>query len=236
VQDRQKMVGVDVAFVIGVEFDDWAEQLAESEYVQILDLSQGIELKEGEDHEDEAGHEDSHEEHDHEGLDPHYWLAPANAKIIATTVTQKMIAIDPASREYYQTNLSSYLLKLDKLQTDSQQKLAKLENRKLITFHNAFTYFAASMDLEIVTTIEPFPGKEPTAAYLAEVGEIIKKEKIKILFKEPQLSEAVVNALAEDYGAQVYTLDPEGGGVEGIDSYEQLIRYNVNIIAENLDK
>src|SRR5690606_16408237 len=120
-------------------------------------------------------------------------------------------------------------LEVSKLNALYQQKFSKVTKRQFITFHSAFNYLAADFNLEIVATIEEFPGKTPSSKYLHHVVEEIIVHQVKILFKEPQLSEEIVSSLASDYEAKVYTLDPLGG-VPGRETYLELMKYNLETI------
>lgn len=213
VRDKEKLSDTDLIFVIGLEFDTWAEEFIEGTNAQIIDLHEGIEI---------------HEEDDSHGEgNPHYWLAPSNAKIISKTIYNTLVEQDPDNEGTYRNNYEQYLGKLNELITGSESKLDELQTRQIITFHDAFGYFAEEFDLEVVATIEPFAGKEPTPKELAAIGNTIQEYEIKSIFKEPQLSQTVVDALANDYNVAVYTLDPLGG-VEGRNSYITLIQYNVD--------
>jgi len=230
ISDIEKLDNIDIVFTIGLGVDDWVLDLIEEQNVKIITLSDNVELLES-DHKNEEPSEN--ENHQHHEFDPHIWMSIDNGIIIAEIIKDTLIEQYPDSQTIYEDNYNAYKNKLDSLKKNSQAKLSILENRKLITFHNAFSYLARDLDLEIATTIEPFPGKEPTASYLKEVGDILEKYKIKTLFKEPQLSENIVTALAEDYGIKVETLDPLGG-VPGRMSFVKLITYNVDTIYKAL--
>lgn len=237
-QDQLKLNSIDKLFIIGQEFDDWAVDTAKSvnQNVKIVPLDQGIDLLKVEDeHTEEYEKNEEHEDdkHSHGEFDPHYWLSVENAKIIADTIKGELIELDPKNQSRYLENYNKLIESLNDLKTQSVNKITQLNKKQIITFHNAFSYFAKEVDLEIVTTIEEFPGQTPSPAYIADVGQKIKEHNIKILFSEPQLSTEVVSALAKDYGAQVKTLDP----IESSDpkmSYQDVIRYNINIISSSL--
>lgn len=241
VQDQLKIQQTDLLFMIGLEFDHLVEELVQENnpVVQIVDLSKLIDLHENPTTEDavdehdythEAEHEeDKHDEHEHGELDPHYFTSITGAKAIAQGVMEAMQAYDPTNATFYQQNYQRYTEQLDDLLAESMQATATLPYEVLITFHNAFAYFAEELGLEVLTTIEPFPGKEPTITYLAEVGRVIQEHQVTALFSEPQLSSAVVDALANDYQIAVYTLDPLGGGI-GRDSFIKNYQQNVEII------
>lgn len=220
-QERIKLVDCKLGFVIGAGLDNWASDPLNDEGIEVVDLSQFIEL-EAEAHEGEEATE----------ADPHYWLSISNAIIISREITSELERLDPENASVYQSNFLRLERELNELKSELASKVDS-NNNKIITFHDAFGYFADDLGLEVLTTIEPFPGKDPTAAYLAEVGEIIKQYQVKVLFKEPQLSDSVVQALADDYDVEVFTLDPLGGTTE-TDSYQKLISYNLETITNAL--
>jgi zinc transport system substrate-binding protein len=233
VAQRAELIGVDLGVIIGSGLDEnWANSVFNEEGAEILDLSEKINLLPAAEHEHE--HEEGEEEHEHEGEgDPHYWLSVNNAKIMAITIADKLIDLDPANELFYRDNLENYSNQLDQLKANTVKQLENLKTREIITFHEAFNYFANEFGLEVVATIEPFPGKEPTPQYLSEVVEIVNEKGIKVLFKEPQLSDEVVKSLAEDYDITVFTLDPVGG-IEERTSYIELISFNSRTLAEAL--
>lgn len=237
IADQARLRDVEALFVVGLELDDWAGRSAQAANpnVEIVDMSEHVELRDY-----EAGLHDEHEEdgededHAEEGYDPHYWLSLANAQLIAEAIKDKLIELDPDNAASYRENYAKYRDELEQLKDESRSKFAALEEREIITFHNAFAYFAAENELEIVAVVEEFPGKSPSAAYIQEVGAVIEAKNVRVLFKEPQLSDEVVEALARDYDATVATLDPIGG-VDGRTSYIGLIRYNVDTVVAALN-
>jgi zinc transport system substrate-binding protein len=218
--DQVRLQGTDLAFLIGAELDTWAERMmdsAASGYKKVY-LSEGITLLPSSD-EDEPGD------------DPHYWLSYSNAETMVALIARELSALDPENADYYRNNADQYTQSLRSARQESAEKLNNLSTRQLITFHSAFNYLAAEFDLEILASIEPFPGQEPTPQYLAEVGALIQEYQVTALFREPDLSDAVVKALADDYNITVYTLDPEGGLKN---DYLEMMAYNIDTIATAL--
>jgi zinc transport system substrate-binding protein len=234
VADSNKLTGTKTLYSIGEGFDNWATKNAKELYgVNVIDLSKSVDLKfDVLDHVHEGAEE---EEIDVENtpMDPHYWLSLDNASIMANVIAQDLSALDPANAGAYGDNLAKFQQKLVEHRETANKELEGIKTRYLATFHNAFNYFAADYNLEVVAVIEEFPGKTPSAAYLLEVGKEIEEHDLKVLFKEPQLSDEIVTALAADYNAKVYTLD-DLGGVEGRNSYFELLNYNVQTIKSAL--
>jgi len=101
----------------------------------------------------------------------------------------------------------------------------------IVTFHGSMSYFAKRYGLVIAAVVEPLAGKEPTATYLAEVIDAIKKNQAAALFTEPQLDRGPGETIARDAKVPLGELDPVGGS-QGRDTYEALMLWN----ADQLDK
>ncbi|KXK26000.1 MAG: High-affinity zinc uptake system protein ZnuA precursor [candidate division WS6 bacterium OLB20] len=246
VSDRENLEQSALVFVIGHGIDDWVSgEFVEQERIVTLDRT--IELldyddehgHEGEEHEEEASHtegeeheEETGEEHEeHTGTDPHYWMSAGNAVLMAETITEELKKLAPEHSEVFDANLDRLRTELLALRDDAATRFSQVSDPEIITFHDAFSYFADETGIEIVASIEEFPGREPSAAYLQSVGEQITENNVTVLFKEPQLSDAVIQPLADDYGASVYTLDPLGGTSERM-AYQDMYRYNVETLLQ----
>ena len=170
---------------------------------------------------------------DNISYDPHYWLSVDNALLIANKVKNELVKIDPTNHDYYEANLISYNEKLSDLQNYIEVSLKDSKGKGIITFHDAFAYFASDYGIIILSTIEPFAGKEPTPLYLSQVQDIIKSKKVKVLFKEPQLSSDLLISYANDFGVTILTLDPVGGGQE-TNTYIDMMKFNTDEIKKGL--
>lgn len=247
-QDQLRLSSVDKVFVIGYELDNWAQSAAQSvnSNVKVVQMDTGLTLQSFEeeddhdheheddhDHEDDADHSDEEESHDHGEFDPHYWLSVKNAKMIAETIKGELVDLDADNAAVYEQNFTTLIEELDSLILNNAQIASKFKSKEIVTFHSAFGYFAKELGLSVVATVSEFPGQTPSPAYIANVGSIIREYGVKILFKEPELSEDIVAALANDYGATVETLDPLEGGQKG-ETYQSIIEKNIQVLARVL--
>ncbi|MFZ6014779.1 MAG: metal ABC transporter substrate-binding protein [Patescibacteria group bacterium] len=248
--DIKSLQDAKVIFAIGWPLDNWTDDiLAVDENVKLVKVDNGIEMHlfmenhhhdEDADHEDhdEYGHEEDHEAEDHEEgamKDPHYWLSVKNAKIIAGNIADVLIEQDPANKMEYQNNLQNYLNELDELEVDLKNELQGLEKRELIVFHESWNYFAKEYGLKIAGVVQLSPGKEPTPAQLAELHDAAGEHGITAIFSEPQLSPDTIRPFVEDLNLDLFVLDPLGG-VDGRDSYIQLLKYNAQTIKQALQQ
>jgi len=223
----KQLQGVSVVFGIGHDLDNWADTLVDTlPDVRKIVVDEGIHLKEFLAHEEHGAHE-------HKGANPHYWLSVENGKTIAENIARELMRIDAANESYYRANLEAYLTDLDNLKRDISDRFDTLSDKKIITFHDAWFYFANEFGLEMVGTFEPFPGKQPTPRYLAELQETAKRNNVRAIFSEPQLSNEAIASFVSDIGLELYVLDPLGG-VEGRDSYIKLFNYNADVITKAL--
>ena len=167
-----------------------------------------------------------------EPFDPHYWLTVPNAKKIAATMAADMKARFPEHAAAIGANLESYLAELDALDAELHATLANVGNRSIITFHDAWEYFAEGYGLRIEGTFEPAPGREPTPGYLQELKAAVERCRCKTLYTEPLFDDAATLSFAADNGLKTASID-DIGGTTGRDSYTSLMRYNAQTIRDN---
>lgn len=161
------------------------------------------------------------------GLDPHYWLDPVRMQEVLATIERVLKDLDPEDGAGYTERAARVQGGLTDLHQEVLQQTHGLQNRRFIAMHSAWTYFAPRYNLEQVAVIEPFPGREPSPRYLADLAQLMKRDGVRVIFMEPQLSRSAAEALAREVGARVGILDPTGGqGIPGRDSYQALMRYN----------
>jgi zinc transport system substrate-binding protein len=110
-----------------------------------------------------------------------------------------------------------------------------VETRDIITFHEAFPYFAQEFKLNIVSVIEREPGTMPSPKEIEGIIEVVKKYDIKVLFAEPQYSSKVAEIIAQETGAIIYNLDPAVTGELKADGYIDIMEKNLEVLEEALN-
>ena len=223
----RKVQDTQVVFAIGHGLDEWAADLAEISGAEVKVVSEGIELREID--EDHAGHAD---DHNHGDLDPHYWLDLDNGRIIAQNIADDLSVRFPERSDEIASNLEVYLKELDAAQLQIESLREQIDNNKIVTLHDAWYYFATDNGLEIAGTFEPAPGREPTPQSLAGLSSLVAEAGSSVIYSEPQLSNTSIISFANDNDLLIVGLDPLGG-VEGRESYIDLLIYNVQEVAEN---
>jgi zinc transport system substrate-binding protein len=244
-----------VFFEIGLGLEFWLEKLVRAaksaELIQV-DLSQNIDTipapspelsslsrkdtAHGREHLHRTSSKGNHDHiHAHKGADVHYWLDPVRMQQVVTHVEQVFATLDPDYVQHYAERAQRVRMELETLHEEILQHTQALQNRRFIALHAAWTYFAPRYDLWQAAVIEPFPGREPSPRYLAELAQFMRRERVEAIVIEPQLTATAAQALARETGARVGMLDPYGGrGIPGRESYLDLMRYNIAALVKLL--
>jgi manganese/iron transport system substrate-binding protein len=210
----------DVVFVNGVGLEQTLQSLIESNVgagVPVVVMSEGLTPL-------GAGEEGEHGEGN-----PHFWLNVRYAMHYVERIRDALIQVDPAGETEYRAAADAYLAELEALDSDVAQAIDTIpaERRKLVTFHDAFPYFAERYGLEVVGFVIRSPGREPSAGEVADLVEEIRAEDVPAVFKEPQLRARVLELAADEAGVQVCTLY-SGALDKEVDSYVKLIRHDAD--------
>lgn len=186
----------------------------------VTDTSAGIPL---------IGCEEDHHDHHHDA-DPHIWLAPENAKIMALNICGALETQYPAHSNTLQANLVALLEELDALQEYGEKQLSGLSCRELITFHDGFSYFAQAFDLSILEAVEEESGSEASAAELKLLISAVREHELSAVFTERSGSVSAANVIAAETGVRIFTLDMAMSG----NSYFEAMYHNIDTIKEAL--
>ena len=170
---------------------------------------------------------------------PHFWLDPT----LVTTyyvpaITAKLTALDPAGASAYATNAAAYTTRIAAMDAANLANVATIPpaNRKLVTFHDAYPYFARHYGFELIGIILPNVGQEPNAADLAALVEKVKAAGVKAVFSESQFSPELAQTLAQEAGITkvVTTLYNDTVGPPPADTYVTMMEWDVDQIVQAL--
>lgn len=141
-------------------------------------------------------------------IDPHLWLDPVLASRMVMSLSKALIERLPSHRKAIEARTQALLLDLSKLDGEFREGLADLPHRKVVTFHGAYGYLFERYRLETAGVVEPFPGDEPSAAYLRKLVDLMRRLGLKVIFAEPQLPDRAAQVIASEIGGRVERLDP----------------------------
>lgn len=195
----------------GVDFEPaWLPKFAAvNPKMAMVDMTAGIERLPmlAHHHHDEGAREA--EDHDHEegAGDPHTWLSPAYARLMAMTIRDALVTADPAGAASYHAGYAAFARECDALDAKILDILAGLgDKRAFLVYHPAFGYFAATYGLtQMAIEVE---GKEPSPREMAAIHEEAAEHGVTVIFIEPQFARAQAEAIAEAIGAKVAVIDP----------------------------
>lgn len=232
--DMVTLSGADALIINGGGMESFLPMI-KTQYplLHVIDTSEGIELLHDEQLEEGHSHGDGHD-HDHGEFNAHIWLDPQNAIRMVDHIAQGISALLPDQAEMVRENAAAYISKLEALDEELHEELSGLSRRDIVTFHEAFPYFAKAYDLNVVAVLALEPDEALTPQMLKELVEKVRAADLPPLFTEPQYEDRAAKAVAQETGAAVYELDPIVTGDGALDSYETGMRKNARVLIQAL--
>jgi len=227
-----KIRKADIMFQIGLGLELWAQQLIDgsrNSNLKIVDLSKEIEKKDI-----PTGKIDASQGDIHPYGNPHYWLDPDNAKVIAQEILDALSEHDPVNADYYNSNYNKFVKNLDEKMKQWENKMKKVKGKPVIFFHASWVYFAEHFGVKIAGYVEPKPGIPPTPSHNADVINLIKKNNIKFIVMENFYSDNAPKQISSATGIKVIKVPVAVFGMEGINSYIDMMDYLINEFAGNI--
>lgn len=167
---------------------------------------------------------ESHGDEGHE-RDPHIWLNPRNALVVARALSDRLAQVDPANAGQYAANLQAFTQKMLVLDNNLQQSLKPLAGRGFAVYHEGFAHFVSHYGLHQLDYVTFTPEQKPGAKHLIQLRERLEKEGV-CLFLEPYNDAQSARDLAQELHLRTGTLDAMGG--QQVTSYAQLLEMMAN--------
>lgn len=227
--DLAAIEDADVILRHGIGLDEWLDDTLEAgNDATVITVTDGITLAMG-------------EEDGEEVEDPHVWHDPDNDKVVVDDINQALDDADPENAATYDANAAAYKQKLDDTKAEVQAIIDEIpaENRRMVTDHDAFGYFARAFGLEIVGAVFPTLSTqaEPSAQDTAALLDTIEREGVKAVFAEESVNSPLARTLADDAGVTIVddlygdSLGEPGSGAETVDG---MLLANARKIADAL--
>lgn len=163
---------------------------------------------------------------------PHYWLDPGNAKIIARNIADGLISRLPGQADAIESNLARFGDELDSRIADWQARMQPYQGQKIVAYHNTWPYLEAFLGVDIVDFLEPKPGIPPTPSQLAKIIDLMSRDGIGVIIITPYYRPNSAQLVARETGAVILTLASSVGAFDEIDTYFDLFDYNVDQLIE----
>jgi zinc/manganese transport system substrate-binding protein len=171
----------------------------------------------------------------HAAGNPHYVIAPSNAKIVAKNIMDGFCANDPKDTDIFRANLKTFDEEIDGKLAEWHKLLDPFQGQTVVAYHDSWPYFAREFGLKIDLFLEPKPGIPPTPAHLADVIVKMKEVHARVIIVDPYLNRKTADTVASHTGAKVVEVTQFPGGVKGTEEgYVQTVDYDVKAIAAAL--
>jgi ABC-type Zn uptake system ZnuABC Zn-binding protein ZnuA len=177
--------------------------------------------------------------HDHGDADPHVWFSVPNVIGWVKRIEQVLSTLDPEGMDYYRQNAKAYVTELEELDAWVQEQITQIPeaNRKLVTNHPTFGYYADRYGLEQLGAVFPFnPSSEPSAQDIAALEQMIREYGVPAVFAETTANPKLIQQVAADTGVRLVPLysGSLGEAGTGAETYLLMIRFNTNAIVDAL--
>jgi len=233
--DMKTLARADAFLINGAGMEGYLEGVFEAfPDLPVVDASAGVTLLEdcsGHDHEEHDGHDHAH------AFNAHIWLDAGNAILMVNNLAEGLIAALPAHAEAIAANRDAYVLRLNALDAELTEALSSLTQKDIITFHEAFPYFANAYGLNVAAVITRDPDEALSPRALAELCKTVIALGTPPLFIEPQYEDMAAQTIARETGAAIHTLNPIVTGPETdvpLTLYEDVMRQNLAVLLEAL--
>ncbi|MDQ2935283.1 MAG: metal ABC transporter substrate-binding protein [Chloroflexota bacterium] len=225
--DIRAVAQADLLVMNGLGLDDWLEKTIanaskKGTALVKLGVDLGVRLLPGE----EPGTQN-----------PHLWLDVGYAKQYVDRIVVALQAADAAHSDQYQRQGAAYRARLDELDRWVREQVASIPepNRKIVTFHDAFPYYAREYGITIVGVAVRAPGQDPSAGDTAALVEAIRAAGVKAIFSEAQFPAKLVEQLAAETGTRVVAdLYDDSVGDPPVSTYEAVVRWDTQRLVDAL--
>lgn len=190
--DMRHLADADIFLVNGAGMETFLEKAtAQLPKLRVVEISEGIPLLDN---------------------NAHVWISFEGARQQVKNIADALARLKPEQADAFHANAEKYQQQLTALEKKLQSALAPYAGSPIVTFHEAFPYFARDFHLRLVGVIEHKPGTEPSARELADMVQVVRQQHVKALFTEPQFSDKSARVIAAETGAKIFELDPVVSG------------------------
>ncbi len=232
--DMKALAKADAFLINGAGMEGYLEGVFEAfPTLLVVDASSGIALLE-----DCSDHDHDHEGHDHDhAVNAHIWLDAQNAILMVNNLAEGLMAALPSQADVIAANRNAYTTRLTILDAELKSALEEVPNRDIITFHEAFPYFAKAYGLNVAAVVNRDPDDALSPRALAELCKLVESLGAPPLFVEPQYEDMAAQTISRETGAALHTLDPIVTGPDTdvpLTYYEDVMRQNLAVLLDAL--
>jgi len=167
---------------------------------------------------------------------PHYWLDPANGRVIAQSIRDKFSQLAPADKAYFDQRYADFDKRLAAAEKRWDATMAPFKGTKIVTYHRSWPNFMDRFGLNVMGYVEPKPGIPPSPSHTIELIGDMKRQGVRLIVVEPYFDLKTPQSIANQVDGKVLVLAPSVGGAPEATDYIQLFEYNVKTIAAALQQ
>jgi ABC-type Zn uptake system ZnuABC Zn-binding protein ZnuA len=167
---------------------------------------------------------------------PHYWLDPANGRLMAQAIRDRLSQLAPADAQYFADRFTVFDARLAAAEARWDATMAPYKGRQVVTYHRSWPNLMDRWGLDVIGYVEPKPGIPPTPSHTLELIRAMQAASVKIIVVEPYFDKKTPDAIASQVGGMVLELAPSVGGVDAASDYIGLFDFNVRTLADALAK
>jgi manganese-binding protein len=163
-------------------------------------------------------------------MNPHSFISITSSIQQIYTIARELGQIDPANKAYYNKNAQAYAQKLRNMKAVAIKKVNHLKNlnMKVATSHAGYDYLLSEFGLRVRAVIEPAHGVEPSASDIKAIIDIIKRDKIDVVFVDAQVTNKYSTTIQKATGVRIRSLSHMSRGAYTKDSFERFMKYNLD--------
>jgi len=234
--DAAKIAAADLILMNGLGLDEWVVSLVDAAHKSEADI---LRLGEGLDVSDAWSYLASPEAETEHAYDPHVWLDPTGAAHYVQRIVDRVVQDRPELTNTVRTASAKGFVALQDLDAEIRALFLAIPevNRKIVTFHDAFGYFARAYNITIVGVAIASPGQDPSAREIAALIDAIRASGVTTVFSEVQFPSKVLTSIAAETGATVLAdLYSDALGAAPGDTYLGAMRANATAIASSMQQ
>jgi zinc transport system substrate-binding protein len=141
-----------------------------------------------------------------EGIDPHYWVSPKCAFVMASSVKDLLFGLNPSQKQKYETNYQTLVSKIQAVDERGRKSFSDISSRRFMIYHPNLAYMARDYGLEEIPV--EFEGKEPSPSRMRELIDLARKDHISTIFVQREYDTKNAKAIADEIGARLVIIDP----------------------------
>lgn len=250
----------DAFIYLGAGLEGFAESAADAlaeEKTELVELGAHEELFAEVEHEeshnhdehshDHETHEEDHEHHSHEDehghshgdKDPHIWLDPLRAQMMAKQIKQELVHLEPEHKEQFEQNLQTLLNDLDELHKNFESITQNAQHNKILVSHAAYGYWEQRYNIEQISVSGLSPNHEPSQKEIVRLIDQAEEENLNYMIFEQNVSNQVASTIQKEIGAEPLTIHNLAvrteEDLENDRDYLELMRQNLNVLEKALN-